>query len=585
MYRACVADALGRVGKRDDRQLDYCYLQGIETTRCENVDKCVVPALIETLELEGGTDGASRTPSQIISRNAAKSLGKLRDERAVPALIKCLDRDWDIRNEAARALGKIGDKSAVPALIKALPLGDAAYALGRLRDESAIPALKEELKYEIGDVEEHGHCGSYWKSARALCEFGDAGLAVIIDVVRPYMKAQKSFDKLVEIVEMAREERTNDEDYDEDSLEWELCDLYYKFETEPAMIPVLLYLMKHGSPGYERSDVSGVAAQMMCLLDDKNLQHLVDLLQDDDVRVREAAAWLGSGYPEYLEESLDLSFEVYSWYGETDQLLEVLKDNTRIVYYNIVGLFGKLAFHDPVDIIDVIDDLAYLIEDPDPAVRETATEALYHFGLNVYMQPHDQEITHIIKTLLEASEDESVFEALHTADDARPWDYWYEYRKPEIVTHAVIETLIKNRNVALLGSMSQNIATLALTKLCQGAWGTIVQALYDKDRRAIFVFDDFSRDIPPDYATIETLIETLNNDGAEEIDRKISAIVLGRIPRSYSWKIDEIRRNSEWISSALSELAADVDVGDIRQLDKLFWEYHKSKENELDEQH
>ena len=376
VVRMCVADALGGVRTGDEKRImARWYLHGIKTTRRENVDERVVSALIEMVKVGRETDEESWTHTEI-SRNAAKSLGKLRDEQAVPALIECPDREWNVRNEAARALGKIGDKSAVPALIKALPLGDAAYALGMLGDESAIPALKEELKYEIEDVGAHEHCDSHWKSARALCEFGDAGLTVIVDVVRPYMKDQKSFDKLVEIV---KKEHTDDEDYgyNEDPLALELCDLYYKLQREPVIIPVLLYLMKHGS-----SDVRGVAAQMVCLLNDKNMQHLIDLLQDADIRVRSAAVRLGSRYPEYLEESLDLSFEVYSWYGETDRLLKVLKDNTLSGYYNIVGLFGKLAFHDPMDIIDATDDLTYLIEDPNPHARETATVALYRFGLN-----------------------------------------------------------------------------------------------------------------------------------------------------------------------------------------------------------
>ncbi|MEA3325003.1 MAG: hypothetical protein U9Q37_07690 [Euryarchaeota archaeon] len=238
-----------------------------------------------------------------------------------------------------------------------------------------------------------------------------------------------------------------------------------------------------------------------------------------------------------------------------------------------------------MDIIHATDDLTYLIEDPNPHVRETATEALYRFGLNAYMQPHDQEIIRVIKTLLEASEDESVFEALHMADEYHPWEYWYEYRKPEIVTHAVTETLIKNRNVVLLGLVHQNIAALALTKLCQEAWGTIIQALYDKDRHARYVLGEFGSDVPPDYATVETLIETLDDAEAEAIDRKISAIVLNRIHGIYSRQIVEIRRNSDRISSALSELAADGNVGDIGQLDELFREYHESKEEELDEPH
>ena len=194
------------------------------------------------------------------------------------------------------------------------------------------------------------------------------------------------------------------------------------------------------------------------------------------------------------------------------------------------------------------------------------------------MQPHEQEIIRIIKTLLEASVDESVFEALHIADEYHPWEYWYEYRKPDIVAHAVIETLTKNRNVVLSGSTYQNIAALALTNLCQEAWSTIIQALYDKNRHARYVLGVFGRDVPSDYATVETLIETLDDVEAEAIDRKISAIVLKRIHGNYSRQIEVIRRNSDRISSTLSELAADMDVGDIRQLDKLFQECHKSKE-------
>ena len=72
------------------------------------------------------------------------------------------------------------------------------------------------------------------------------------------------------------------------------------------------------------------------------------------------------------------------------------------------------------------------------------------------MQPHEQEIIRIIKTLLGASVDESVFEALHIADEYHPWEYWYEYRKPDIVAHAVIETLTKNRNVVLSGGVEHN---------------------------------------------------------------------------------------------------------------------------------
>ncbi len=137
------------------------------------MDERVVPALIEALKLGDEINGMS----QMIAHNAAKSLGKLRDARAVPALIECMgwEEGWEVKKEAIRALGNIGDRSAVPALIGAMPDEDAAYALGRIRDESAIPALKDMLKQKIDEVigaaDEYIYYDPHWNSARALCEF------------------------------------------------------------------------------------------------------------------------------------------------------------------------------------------------------------------------------------------------------------------------------------------------------------------------------------------------------------------------------------------------------------------------------
>ena len=50
------------------------------------------------------------------------ALGHLKDERAVPLLIKALnnlDEDWLGREAAARALGDIGATKAMPGLIRA----------------------------------------------------------------------------------------------------------------------------------------------------------------------------------------------------------------------------------------------------------------------------------------------------------------------------------------------------------------------------------------------------------------------------------------------------------------------------------
>jgi HEAT repeat protein/beta-lactamase regulating signal transducer with metallopeptidase domain len=126
---------------------------------------------IEIAGLESGTDlgwltgrragdGDSRAVVALITAltdddsnvrlSAVETLGKLRDPRAVQALIQALRQDPDpkVRAMAAWALGEIEDPSAVPALSTALREDDdqevrvqAAQALGNIEDVSAIEVL------------------------------------------------------------------------------------------------------------------------------------------------------------------------------------------------------------------------------------------------------------------------------------------------------------------------------------------------------------------------------------------------------------------------------------------------------------
>jgi HEAT repeat protein/beta-lactamase regulating signal transducer with metallopeptidase domain len=84
--------------------------------------------------------------------SAVETLGKLRDPRAVQALIQALQQDPDpkVRAMAAWALGEIEDPAAVSALSTALGSDEdeqvrvqAAEALGNIEDVSAIDALGE----------------------------------------------------------------------------------------------------------------------------------------------------------------------------------------------------------------------------------------------------------------------------------------------------------------------------------------------------------------------------------------------------------------------------------------------------------
>jgi len=52
-----------------------------------------------------------------LRRNAAEALGKLRASSAVEPVIRLLaDKKHDVREISARALGRIGDERAIPAL-------------------------------------------------------------------------------------------------------------------------------------------------------------------------------------------------------------------------------------------------------------------------------------------------------------------------------------------------------------------------------------------------------------------------------------------------------------------------------------
>ncbi len=80
------------------------------------------PEAVEVL-IECLIDEADRTElgGYPLRRNAARALGKMRDPRAVPALVTCLAcSDFYVRECAAEALGQLQDSSCVPDLMKLL---------------------------------------------------------------------------------------------------------------------------------------------------------------------------------------------------------------------------------------------------------------------------------------------------------------------------------------------------------------------------------------------------------------------------------------------------------------------------------
>jgi phycocyanobilin lyase subunit alpha len=80
-----------------------------------------VDLLILALDDEADRTEAGGYP---LRRNAARALGKLGDQRAVPVLIQSLDcSDFYVREAAAQALKKLGDQACIPHLLRLLQSG------------------------------------------------------------------------------------------------------------------------------------------------------------------------------------------------------------------------------------------------------------------------------------------------------------------------------------------------------------------------------------------------------------------------------------------------------------------------------
>ncbi len=82
-------------------------------------------------------------------------------EPAVSGLLEMLqDKEWTVRWQAAHTLGRIGDTRAVPALVDALQDKEwtvryyTAYSLGWIGDLYTVPALQDACKDESEKVRE-----------------------------------------------------------------------------------------------------------------------------------------------------------------------------------------------------------------------------------------------------------------------------------------------------------------------------------------------------------------------------------------------------------------------------------------------
>jgi HEAT repeat protein len=125
----------------------------------------------------------TRNDDPKVRRYLAVTLGRLRDRRAVPALLAAATgqesgADPDTQIYAVVALGAIGDPSTLPEIVKLAPSSDAAlrkavaYALGAMPSQESRAALVALLGDPVEDVR--------WNAALALARRGDVAAAPVL---------------------------------------------------------------------------------------------------------------------------------------------------------------------------------------------------------------------------------------------------------------------------------------------------------------------------------------------------------------------------------------------------------------------
>lgn len=146
-----------------------------------------IEALLAALEDESDRTEDGGYPLQ---RNAARALGKLGNQRAVAALIRCLESaDYYVREAAAQSLETLGDRSAISALVKLLEGGvEAAVqvpgkphlaqpydaileALGSLHATEAIALIKPFVEHPVKRVQYAAARAMYQLTGEAI--YGD----------------------------------------------------------------------------------------------------------------------------------------------------------------------------------------------------------------------------------------------------------------------------------------------------------------------------------------------------------------------------------------------------------------------------
>jgi HEAT repeat protein len=306
----------------------------------------------------------------------------LEENRDVGGLVKALEHEeYIVRKEAARSLKKVGDERAVVPLIRSLKYESwqdespiltsvrefSAEALGAIGDRRAVEALIQSVKEDVVE-------GVRWRSVFALGKIGEGDHSVtevLIDalnndswVVRE--NAAKSLGNLalIEAVEPLIS-LLGDKEW---RVRKQAINALGKIGSDEAVKP-LLRLLYDGD-----ADVRRNTTEVLACMGDEAFDPLMDLYMCDDWQIRSKAA------------------ECLGKIGDTravDYFIDTLcskrkEDRNRHVRGKIVEALGNIGDERAIDVlVDVMDD-------DDLFVKRKAEDAIIKIRLKSYPGNYNQ---------------------------------------------------------------------------------------------------------------------------------------------------------------------------------------------------
>ena len=142
-------EALARL-RSDDPSAQYYAAWWLGRNRSRHPE--ALPLLLAALKQRRPRDPGAGVEENAVARNAARALGKLGDSGAIPELLAALDDPDDgLREAVARSLGDLKAEAAVPALVRRLASGPEVAGAPRA-DSPRLQEPCEALLEALGEI-------------------------------------------------------------------------------------------------------------------------------------------------------------------------------------------------------------------------------------------------------------------------------------------------------------------------------------------------------------------------------------------------------------------------------------------------